>query len=145
MVVAALLLMISAALLVTRLKLKPDFYVPPPAAEQSLPAPAAEAPAVPEAPFQPEVTPNPEADPAPPAAAAPGTAPESEPEAPTPAPAAPRAITPSANPVHIQAAPTVRLGDARGDGEAIPEPVSLRSDGGQSLPPGLSVTVIEAN
>ena len=145
MVVAALLLMISAALLVTRLKLKPDFYVPPPAAEQSLPAPAAEAPAVPEAPFQPEVTPNPEADPAPPAAAAPGTAPESEPEAPTPAPAAPRAITPSANPVHIQAAPPVQLGDARGDGEAIPEPVSLRSDGGQSLPPGLSVTVIEAN
>ena len=108
MVVAALLLMISAALLVTRLKLKPDFYVPPPAAEQRLPAPAEEAPAVPEAPFQPEVTPNPEADPAPPAAAAPGTAPESEPEAPTPAPAAPRAITPSANPVHIQAAPPVR-------------------------------------
>jgi localization factor PodJL len=145
MVVAALLLMISAALLVTRLKLKPDLYVPPPAAEQSLPAPAAEAPPVPEAPFQPEVTPNPEADPAPPAAAAPRTAPESEPEAPTPAPAAPRAITPSANPVEIQAAPPVRLGDVRGDGEAIPEPVSLRSDGGQSLPPGLSVTVIEAN
>ncbi|MGB6766876.1 MAG: hypothetical protein WBE50_02080, partial [Methyloceanibacter sp.] len=57
----------------------------------------------------------------------PGTAPESEPEAPTPAPAAPRAITPSANPVHIQAAPPVRLGDARGDGEAIPES-RFRSD-----------------
>jgi localization factor PodJL len=145
MVAAALLLMISAALLLTRLKLKPDFYVPPPAAEQSLPAPAAEAPPVPELPFQPEVTPNPEADPAPPAAAAPGAAPESEPEAPTPPPAAPRAITPSSNPVDIQAAAPVRLGDARGDAEAMPEPVSLSSDGGQSLPPGHSVTLIEAN
>jgi localization factor PodJL len=54
MVAAALLLMVSAALLLTRLKSKPDFYVPPPAAERSVPAPAAEAPPVPQPPYQPE-------------------------------------------------------------------------------------------
>ena len=62
MVVATLLLMISAALLFTRLKSKPDFDVPPPAAEQSIPAPAAEAPPLQDPPYQPDVTPNPDAD-----------------------------------------------------------------------------------
>jgi hypothetical protein len=57
MVAAALLLMVSAALLLTRLK--PDFYVPPPAAERAVPAPAGEARPLPEPPFQPEVTPYP--------------------------------------------------------------------------------------
>ncbi|HKA46892.1 MAG TPA: hypothetical protein VKD68_01925 [Methyloceanibacter sp.] len=127
MIAAALLLMISAALLLTRLKLKPVLYAPPPAAEQSVPAPAAEAPAVPELVPQPEAAPAP-ADPTPPGAAAPEPAPQSEPEAPVLAPAVPRAITPSANPVDIQAAPPVRLGDAGGD-----------------FPPGLSVTVVGTN
>ena len=44
MVVAALLLVISAALLFTRLKSKPDLDAPPPAMKASIPAPAAEAP-----------------------------------------------------------------------------------------------------
>ena len=140
MVAAALLLMISAALLLTRLKLKPDFY-PPPAAEQSVPAPAAEAPPLPELPAQPETAP---ADPAPPAATAPGAAPEPEQEAPSPAAAKPHAVTPSANPVDIQAAPAVRLGDAPGDANARPELVSAGSGGG-SVPPGFSVTDIGAN
>ena len=140
MVAAALLLMISAALLFTRLKLKPDFY-PPPAAEQSVPAPAAEAPPLPELPAQPETAP---ADPAPPAATAPDAAPKPEPDAPSPAPAVPHAVTPSANPVGIQPAPAVCLGDARGDANARPELVSAGSGGG-SVPPGFSVTVIGAN
>ena len=80
MVVAAVLLMISAALLFTRLKSKPDLEAPPPAAEHSIPAPAAEAP-LPEPPYQPEVTPSPEREPAPPADAMP-----TAPGAPTPAP-----------------------------------------------------------
>jgi localization factor PodJL len=136
LVAAALLLMVSAALLLTRLKLKPDFYDPPPAAERSVPAPAAEAPPLPESPFQPEVTPSPEADPAPPAAAAPGATPESEPVAPAPSPAEPHAATPSASPVDIQAAPPVRLGDARGDSEASQNPCHSGQTAAAAFRPG---------
>jgi localization factor PodJL len=130
MVVAALLLMISAALLLTRLKLKPDFDVPPPAAEQTVPAPAAEAAPLPGTPLQTEVMPAPEADPVPPPAAVPSTAPGSETLEPAPAPRA----TPSANPVNTVGPPPVRLGEAAGEAEVLP--MSLRSDGGRSLPAG---------
>src|SRR6478735_864994 len=61
MVAAAILLMISAALLLTRLKLKPDFDGPPPAAEQSMPSPAAEAPPLPDTPLQ-TVIPSPQGE-----------------------------------------------------------------------------------
>ena len=91
-VLAALLLMISAALLLTRLKLKADFDVPPPAAEQTVPAPAAEAAPPPEAPLQTEVIPAPEADPAPPPAAVTGTALGFEAPEPTLAPPSPHLI-----------------------------------------------------
>jgi localization factor PodJL len=116
MVFAALLLMISAALLLTRLKLKPDFDVPPPAAEQMVPAPDAKAAPPPDAPLQTEVIPAPEADPSPPPAAVPGTAPRSEAPEPTPAP---RPIAPSANPVDTVGPRPVRLGEAAGKGRNL--------------------------
>ncbi|HKA65587.1 MAG TPA: hypothetical protein VKD00_07705 [Methyloceanibacter sp.] len=75
MVAAAILLMISAALLLTRLKLKPDFDAAPPAAEQSMPAPAAEAPPLPDTPLQTEVIPSPEGE------VAPSQAPDAAPDA----------------------------------------------------------------
>ena len=125
MVVAALLLMISAALLFTRLKSKPDLEALPPAAEQSIPAPAAEAPAPPEPPYQLDVTPNPEADPAPPALDAP--------------PQPPHAITPA--PSGMGNTPPVRLGDSTEDAEV--QPVSFSPDGESTLPPGVSVMVTE--
>jgi localization factor PodJL len=110
MIVAAFLLMISAALLFTRLKSKPDVEALPPAAEQSIPAPAAEAPPLSEMPYQPDVTPNPNADPAP--------------IVPEPAPQPPHAITPA--PSGMGNPPPVRLGEGPDDAEI--KPVSLSSD-----------------
>jgi hypothetical protein len=124
MVVAALLLMISAALLFTRLKSKPDLDTPPPAAEHSIPAPAAEAP-LPELQSQPDTTPNSEADPAP--------------VAPQPLPQPPHAITPS--PSGTDGPPPVRLGDGSEDAEV--KPVSLSSDNSGALPPDVSVMITE--
>jgi localization factor PodJL len=121
MVVAALLLMISAALLFTRLKSKPDLDVPPPAAEQSIPAPAAEAPPLTEPPYQPDVTPNPDADFAP--------------AMPDASPRPPHAITPG--PIGMSNPPPVRLGE---DAEAEIMPASVSS--GAMFPPGVSVTVV---
>jgi hypothetical protein len=126
MVVAALLLMISAALLFTRLKSKPDFEVPPPAAEQSVPAPAAEAPPLPDLPYQPDVTPNPDADFAPALPVAP-----SQP---------PHAITPG--PIGMGNPPPARLEEIA-DAEFMP--ASLRSGGGAMFPPGVSVMVVAPN
>ena len=120
MVVASLLLMISAALLVTRLNSKPDLDVPPPAAEQS-PAPAAEAP-LPDLPYQPDVTPNPDA----------GSAP-ALPDALPP----PHAVTPG--PIGMGNPPPVRLGEDTVDAEVIP--ASLRSGGDGMFPPGVSVMI----
>jgi localization factor PodJL len=133
MVVAALLLMISAALLFTRLKSKPDLDAPPPAAEQSIPAPAAEAPPLPDVPYQPDVTPNPDA----------GTAPGASPDlgAPEIVPGAPHAITPA--PSGMGNPPPVRLGEDTVDAEIIP--ASLRSGGGGVFPPGVSVMVVAPN
>jgi localization factor PodJL len=138
MVAAAVLLMISAALLLTRLKLKPDFDVPPPAAEQSLPAPAAEAPPLPDTPLQ-TVIPSPQGEFAPSDAATPGALPESE--VPETAPDASQPITPSPSPNGMGARPPVHLGD--GADEAPVQPVSLSPSGGRSLPPGVSVMVTE--
>jgi localization factor PodJL len=126
MVVAALLLMISAALLFTRLKSKPDFDVPPPAAEQSIPAPAAEAPPLPDLPYQPDVTPNPDADFAP--------------ALPAP-PRPPHAITPG--PIGMGCPPPVRLGEDTVDAEIMP--ASLSSGGSRMFPPGVSVMVVAPN
>jgi localization factor PodJL len=128
MVAAAILLMISAALLLTRLKLKPDFDMPPPAAEQSVPAPAAEAPPLPDTPLQSEVAPSPEGE------LAPSQAPET-------APNPPQAITPSPSPSGTGARPPVRLGE--GADEAPVQPVSLSLFDGQGLPPGVGVMVVE--
>jgi localization factor PodJL len=128
MVAAAILLMISAALLLTRLKLKPDFDMPPPAAEQSLPAPAAEAPPPPDTPLQTEVMPPPEGE------LAPSQAPET-------APNAPQAITPSPSPSGMGARPPVRLGEGA-EGAPV-QPVSLSPSDGQGLPPGVGVMVVE--
>ncbi|HSB59674.1 MAG TPA: hypothetical protein VLD66_08745, partial [Methyloceanibacter sp.] len=128
MVAAAILLMISAALLLTRLKLKPDFDMPPPAAEQSLPAPAAEAPPLPDTPLQTEVMPSPEGE------LAPSQAPET-------APNPPPAITPSPSPSGMGARPPVRLGEGADD--APVQPVSLSPSDGQGLPPGVGVMVVE--
>jgi localization factor PodJL len=128
MVAAAILLMISAALLLTRLKLKPDFDAPPPAAEQSLPAPAAEAPPLPDTPLQSEVMPSPEGE------FAPSQAPET-------APNPPQAITPSPSPSGVGVRPPVRLGD--GADEASVQPVSLSPSGDRSLPVGVGVMVVE--
>jgi hypothetical protein len=125
MVAAAILLMISAALLLTRLKLKPDFDAAPPAAEQSMPAPAAEAPPLPDTPLQTEVIPSPEGE------VAPSQAPD----------AAPDAITPPPSPDGIGAWSPVHLGD-RAD-EGLVQSVSLSQSGGRSLPPGVSVMVVE--
>jgi localization factor PodJL len=71
MVVAAVLLMISAALLFTRLKSKPDLEAPAPAAAQSSPAPAAEAAPLSNLPYRSDATPNGEVAPVPPADARP--------------------------------------------------------------------------
>ena len=139
MVAAAILLMISAALLLTRLKLKPDFDGPPPAAEQSMPAPAAEAPPLPDTPLQTEVIPSPEGESMPSGAATPEVLPE--PEAPDAAPTAPHAVTPSPSPDGTGARSPVHLGD--GGDEALVQPASLSPSGGRSLPPGVSVTVVE--
>ena len=139
MVAAAILLMISAALLLTRLKLKPDFDAPPPAAEQSMPAPAAEAPPLPDAPLQTEVIPSPEGESMPSGAATPEVLPE--PEAPDAAPTAPHAVTPSPSPDGTGARSPVHLGD--GGDEALVQPASLSPSGGRSLPPGVSVMVVE--
>ncbi|MFZ1071202.1 MAG: hypothetical protein WAN73_11310, partial [Methyloceanibacter sp.] len=139
MVAAAILLMISAALLLTRLKLKPDFDGPPPAAEQSMPAPAAEAPPLPDTPLQTEVIPSPEGESMPSGAATPDVLPE--PEAPDAAPIAPHAVTPSPSPDGTGARSPVHLGD--GADEALVQPVSLSPSGGRSLPPGVSVMVVE--
>ena len=139
MVAAAILLMISAALLLTRLKLKPDFDGPPPAAEQSMPAPAAEAPPLPDTPLQTEVIPSPEGESMPSGAATPEVLPE--PEAPDAAPTAPHAVTPSPNPDGTGARSPVHLGD--GGDEALVQPASLSPSGGRSLPPGVSVMVVE--
>jgi localization factor PodJL len=124
MVLAALLLMISAALLFTRLKSKPDLDAPPPAAEHSIPAPAAEAP-LPELQFQPETKPDSEVDHAP--------------GAPQPLPQPPHAITPS--PSGTDGPPPVRLGNDSDDAEV--KPVSLSSDSSGALPPGVSVMITE--
>jgi len=126
MVVAALLLMISAALLFTRLKSKPDLDVPPPAAEQSIPAPAAEAPPLMEPPYQPDVTPNPDADFA-----------LAQPDAPQ---RPPHAITPG--PIGLGNPPPVRLGEDTVEAEIMP--ASLGS-GGTMFPPGVSVMVVAPN
>ena len=139
MVAAAILLMISAALLLTRLKLKPDFDGPPPAAEQSMPAPAAEAPPLPDTPLQTEVIPSPEGESMPSGAATPEVLPE--PEAPDAAPTAPHAVTPSPSPDGTGARSPVHLGD--GGDEALVQPASLSPSGGRSLPPGVSVMVVE--
>jgi localization factor PodJL len=128
MVAAAILLMISAALLLTRLKLKPDFDMPPPAAEQSLPAPAAEAPPLPDAPLQSEVAPSPEGE----------LAPSQEPEA---APNPPQAIMPSPSPSGMGARPPVRLGEGADQVPVQPASLSLSDD--QGLPPGVGVMVTE--
>ena len=127
MVVAALLLMISAALLFTRLKSKPDLDAPPPAAEQSIPAPAAEAPPLPDMPYQLDVTPNPDGTPA-----------QSLPDAP---PQPPHSITPV--PSGMGNPPPVRLGEDAVDAEVIP--ASLRSGGDGMFPPGVSVMVVAPN
>jgi localization factor PodJL len=126
MVVAALLLMISAALLFTRLKSKPDLDVPPPAAEQSIPAPAAEAPPLMEPPYQPDVTPNPDADFAP-----------AQPDAPQ---RPPHAITPG--PIGLGNPPPVRLGEDTVEAEIMPASLS---SGGTMFPPGVSVMVVAPN
>ena len=139
MVAAAILLMISAALLLTRLKLKPDFDAPPPAAEQSMPSPAAEAPPLPDTPLQTEVIPSPEGESMPSGAATPEVLPE--PEAPDAAPTAPHAVTPSPSPDGTGARSPVHLGD--GGDEALVQPASLSPSGGRSLPPGVSVMVVE--
>jgi hypothetical protein len=139
MVAAAILLMISAALLLTRLKLKPDFDGPPPAAEQSMPAPAAEAPPLPDSPLQTEVIPSPEGESMPSGAATPEVLPE--PETPDAAPSAPHAVTPSPSPDGMGARSPVHLGD--GADEALVQPASLSPSGGRSLPPGVSVMVVE--
>ena len=139
MVAAAILLMISAALLLTRLKLKPDFDGPPPAAEQSMPAPAAEAPPLPDTPLQTEVIPSPEGESMPSGAATPEVLPE--PEAPDASPTAPHAVTPSPSPDGTGARSPVHLGD--GGDEALVQPASLSPSGGRSLPPGVSVMVVE--
>jgi localization factor PodJL len=139
MVAAAILLMISAALLLTRLKLKPDFDGPPPAAEQSMPAPAAEAPPLPDTPLQTEVIPSPEGESIPSGAATPEVLPE--PEAPDTVPTAPHAVTPSPSPDGTGVRSPVHLGD--GADEALVQPVSLSPSGGRSLPPGVSVMVVE--
>ena len=139
MVAAAILLMISAALLLTRLKLKPDFDAPPPAAEQSMPAPAAEAPPLLDAPLQTEVIPSPEGESMPSGAATPEVVPE--PEGPDAAPTAPHAVTPSPSPDGMGARSPVHLGN--GADEALVQPASLSPSGGRSLPPGVSVMVVE--
>src|SRR5262249_50991130 len=139
MVAAAILLMISAALLLTRLKLKPDFDGPPPAAEQSMPAPAAEAPPLPDTPLQTEVIPSPEGESMPSGAATPEVPPE--PEAPDAAPSAPHAVTPLPSPDGTGARSPVHLGDGADD--VLVEPVSLSPSGDRSLPPGVSVMVVE--
>jgi hypothetical protein len=139
MVAAAILLMISAALLLTRLKLKPDFDAPPPAAEQSMPSPAAEAPPLPDTPLQTEVIPSPEGESMPSGAAAPEVLPE--PEAPDAAPTTPHAVTPSPSPDGTGARSPVHLGD--GGDEVLVQPASLSPSGGRSLPPGVSVMVVE--
>ncbi len=122
MLVAALLLIISAALLVTRLKLKPDFEIPRHAAEQSMPAPAAEDPPLPDGS-------------APPAAKNPGAPQEFE------APEAPHGVTPMPAPSGMGARSPVHLG-AGGD-QAEVEPVSLSPADRRSSIPGVSVMVIE--
>jgi hypothetical protein len=126
MVVAALLLMISAALLFTRLKSKPDLDAPPPAAEQSIPAPAAEAPPLPDMPYQLDVTPNPDGTPA-----------QALPNAP---PQPPHAITPVPSgmgnppPVHSARMPS------------MPRSFAHRPPGGDGMfPPGVSVMVVAPN
>jgi localization factor PodJL len=108
MVVAAVLLMISAALLFTRLKSKPDLEAPPPAAEHSIPAPAAEAPPLPELPYQPDVTPNPGAEPAPAADTLPNR---------------PQNITPA--PSGMESPPPVRLGAETEGGRMLAPGVSV--------------------
>jgi len=127
MVVAALLLMISAALLFTRLKSKPDLDVSPPAAEQSIPAPAAEAPPLADTPSQPDTTPNPDA--------------EFAPALPDAAPRPPHATTPG--PIGMGNPPAVRLGEDSVDAEIIP--ASLSSGGNTVFPPGVSVMVLAPN
>jgi localization factor PodJL len=139
MVAAAILLMISAALLLTRLKLKPDFDGSPPAAEQSMPAPAAEALPLPDAPLQTEVIPSPEGESMPSGAATPEIVPE--PETPDAAPTAPHAVMPSPSPDGTGARAPVHLGD--GGDEALVQPASLSPSDGRSLPPGVSVMVVE--
>jgi hypothetical protein len=125
MIVAAVLLMLSAALLFTRLKLKPDADVPPPAAGQTMPAPAAEAPSLPELPHHLDVTPSPYAEPAP--------------VAPEPAPQPPHAITPA--PSGTDAPPPVRLGEETGD--VVVQPVSHGAANNGPFPPGVGVMITE--
>jgi hypothetical protein len=127
MVVAALLLMISAALLFTRLKSKPDLDVPPPAAEQSIPAPAAEAPPLPDTPYQPDAAPNPDTEFAPALPAAPLRP--------------PHAVIPG--PIGMGNPPALRLDEDSVDAEIIP--ASLSSGGNTMFPPGVSVMIVAPN
>ena len=125
MIVAVLLLLVSAALLYSRLPSKPEVETDPPATEQSAPAPAAEAIPAPAAEASPALQAAPVPEAAPPLAieAAPETtiedapapdlspAPEAAP-APEAGPEAPHATTPSAESGDEELPPPVRVSEA---------------------------------
>ncbi|MGC2409278.1 MAG: hypothetical protein WA441_04610, partial [Methyloceanibacter sp.] len=124
MIVAVLLLLVSAALLYSRLRSKPDPEIGPPATERSAPTPAAEAIPAPAAEASPalQVVPAhqaaspPALEAAPEAAteAAPGHAPGFDPEAaPATAPEAPHATTPSVESGGSELPPPARVSEAQ--------------------------------
>ena len=158
-IAAALLLLISAALLYSRLRSKPEPEIVPPAAEQTVPAPAPEAapvvkpePAVSAPKAEAEQVPT-EVVPAVPegsAPAEPGPAP-----VPNTTPDDPHATSPSQAPGGAELPPPVRVSEApfvlaAAEGGAStsgvtevtkslrPQPASLRPDDEPDLPPGVS-------
>ncbi len=168
-ILAAVLLMTSAALFYGRLKSKPDAQATPPAAEQSAPAPAATVP--PGAPAGGTVTPGrsgqSDAPPAPGKShgtqpptrsgeldiAPPVTVgdvevdmPEDAATAADAAVAAPeRVLAPIIEPATTEIAKTapVRTGSADPEIAPVVQPVSLKAHESTTFPPGVSVTIVE--
>lgn len=160
-ILAAVLLMISAALFYGRLKSKPQ--ATPPAAEQSAPAPAAPVP--PGAPAGGTVAPerSGQSDASPVKAKPHGTQPPSTGELDIAPPvtvgdvevdmpedaasvAAPeRVLAPSAEPATTEIAKTARVRTGTADAEIAPvvQPASLKSNESATFPPGVSVTIVE--
>jgi localization factor PodJL len=151
---AAFLLLVSAALLYSRLRSKPEAEAILPTAEQTVPAPSsAPAPAQTEpAQTAPQAQPTPpvatdvvpELPPSPEAAPAPNTTPDGTTPADAPHPTTPSSasgVPELAPPVRVSDAPVV-VGAASGPDVAAeaslkPEPVSLRNDVDMPLPPGV--------